>query len=1042
MMDGFPDFSGVLANVTVATEPQPEPIIRVTVEEGRAATAAAVAHFYRQFREYDARREQAEAAAKAELAKEAESEFGPEVGEWRRLLGEARAAAAEARRLAAVVPATNDSRWRGAAARDEAKAARGRASEASCAAEESKAGFRKAQADIRGKAKAAGRKAAGPHPVHGIRVDVGTGKSKANLDAIVPLVGDLRAAKDKRAIAVAIPAHTLGDQQAERLAKTANAAGISAGVWRSRKAPDPGHPDYLDASIAKENKTRMCHDIDAVMDAEEALADVQTAVCRNPKTGNQCAHFDECPFQRQKAAKHDVWFFAHELLFSGKPAEIGDVAAVVVDESAWQDSLFGVERQTLLLLSTLTDEDTTIPDEPLDTEQLRSTRGALAEALEAMEAPEDSAPRLPVLKAAVLGAGIDAAAAQSAYALEWKRKRDAEIHPGMPRSERKEAVKAVVHNKIIQSLGRVWKAVAHLVDDNGPDRSGWLSIGMSKREEGTAAAVYIKGRREVDESWHVPTLLMDATMQPDIVRLLWPTMELTADVRVQTPHQHIAQVVDRSYALSQLRRDSGFRDVHAILCRQARQYAPRTVLAVVQIEIEKRLLEVGNLPENLKLAHHNNIAGRDEWGDVASLVVVGRTEPSPRAAEWQAEAITGSAIDPLPGYYEKAMAWREMADGTFQPAEATRHPDPTAEAVRWHIAVGELVQIIGRPRGVNRTADNRVDVLILTDVPLPVPVERLISAENVEASPDDLMMSAGGFCLNGPVEAADAFQGLWGKKDKDGEKATATRKAAQAAFSAWQARGCYKIAFLASNANRVTYYDQTPEGEKCSNLRTVGFQAEGKGREPTLVCYDPEMVPDLEALLAERVGPLAWCVQKPQPKAKVAKEAQMRDAGLLPLNGRHAYHLYPGMFTSESAGSVHVARASIGALLEQPTSQSLRYSVTYKLASRGAGDCGARCTWWRFLELRREMKSALGPIAAFGVTVHPDLEYDTMPTGENRFLEYQQHFASRIAENDDDTPPSPEDAALTKAVRDFEDAVRTIVGQWRAAPHLRQPTTR
>jgi putative DNA primase/helicase len=222
-----------------------------------------------------------------------------------------------------------------------------------------------------------------------------------------------------------------------------------------------------------------------------------------------------------------------------------------------------------------------------------------------------------------------------------------------------------------------------------------------KQADGTAPAIHIKGRKDVHESWHVPTLLMDATMQPDIVRLFWPTMELTADIRVLTPHQHIAQVCDRSYALSQLRRDSGFRDVHGILCRHARQYAPRSVLAVVQVEIEEKLLEVGNLPANLKMAHHNNIAGRDEWGDVASLVVVGRTEPSPRAAEWQAEAITGIAIDPLPGYYEKAPAWREMADGTFHPAEATRHPDPIAEAVRWHIAVGELIQILGRPRGVN-----------------------------------------------------------------------------------------------------------------------------------------------------------------------------------------------------------------------------------------------------------------------------------------------------------------------------------------------------
>ena len=46
-------------------------------------------------------------------------------------------------------------------------------------------------------------------------------------------------------------------------------------------------------------------------------------------------------------------------------------------------------------------------------------------------------------------------------------------------------------------------------------------------------------------------------------------------------------------------------------------------------------------------------------------------------------------------------------------------------AFRRRITVLELQQIIGRGRGLWRTADNPLHVLVLTDVPLDMPVEEL-----------------------------------------------------------------------------------------------------------------------------------------------------------------------------------------------------------------------------------------------------------------------------------------------------------------------------
>ena len=53
------------------------------------------------------------------------------------------------------------------------------------------------------------------------------------------------------------------------------------------------------------------------------------------------------------------------------------------------------------------------------------------------------------------------------------------------------------------------------------------------------------------------------------------------------------------------------------------------------------------------------------------------------------------------------------------------HADPTAEAIRWSICEAELIQAMGRGRGVNRTAENPLQIDLLTDVVLPVTVDEL-----------------------------------------------------------------------------------------------------------------------------------------------------------------------------------------------------------------------------------------------------------------------------------------------------------------------------
>ena len=72
---------------------------------------------------------------------------------------------------------------------------------------------------------------------------------------------------------------------------------------------------------------------------------------------------------------------------------------------------------------------------------------------------------------------------------------------------------------------------------------------------------------------------------------------------------------------------------------------------------------------------------------------------------------------------------------------------------------------------VNRTAANPLDVLVLTDLALPVPLNGTLDAAKLEPNVADRMLAAGGIVVENPTDAAAAYPELW-----------ATRAAAKSAL--------------------------------------------------------------------------------------------------------------------------------------------------------------------------------------------------------------------------------------------------------------------
>ena len=790
-------------------------------------------------------------------------------------------------------------------------------------------------------------------PVHAIRVDTGLGKSHAARRAVALRLQQMRAAGDLHTVAFAVPTHALGAEQIALFNALPEAAGLRAAVWRGREASDPEQPAQA-----------MCRDLAAVDDARAAMADVQTAVCRRVVDGKaiECPHFSACGYQRQRGAKADLWFIPHELLFSAKPAAVGDPALVVIDESVWQAGL--IEARDIALGAL--EQDDAVAGDALASERLRFLRHRLLDAIRGL-------PDGPVPWSTIDAADITPATAGEAEMLEWRRRVDPAIYPGMPAAARKEAARAAVANKTIRRLVRLWDALKALTRPDGPAASGWAALATAETKEGPVRVIRLKGRRELGKGWAgLPTLVLDATLDPVLLRPYWPAVELTADVRAEAPHQRIRQVIDRTYSKAYLDQGGALRDVHAIICREARRYAPGRVLVVAQQAIKEALPGIGPLPVNAELAHHNAVSGRDEWGagpdraGVAALIAVGRTAPSPAAVEQIAEALTGAAIDRLPGWYPKADTTREMASGAMEAAEADRHPHPVAEAVRWQIAEGELVQIIGRGRGVNRTEANPIDVLAMVNAPLPMPVNEALSASGLAPGPDDLMLAAGGVALANPTDAAAAYPALWTNREAAKKAFERISKEIQMGTKSGQMGTFPNKELLIRECPQLAGKCPHLEASGCGSVCRVEYQLAEARRSRSVAWHDPALVPDLAAWLADRLGPLAWCGIPPERVARLNVVETMAARGLILSSASHAAVMYPDLFPNPEAAKKAIGRVLAGRRVSDlDCAARLTCRVRYRVAGARLSPAEALAAPDRLATLRSDLEAALGPLAAF-----------------------------------------------------------------------------
>jgi putative DNA primase/helicase len=254
-----------------------------------------------------------------------------------------------------------------------------------------------------------------------------------------------------------------------------------------------------------------------------------------------------------------------------------------------------------------------------------------------------------------------------------------------------------------------------------------------------------------------------------VLRVMFPDIEIIGDVSADFPEcVKVRQYLGSPSSANKLIHNASkkperhLEEIRRHILRRWIETGRQSTLVICQQKVERWLKD--KLPAVIAIAHFNAISGLDAFKDVRLLVIVGRTIPNPNKVEAIAATLSGgmpkSAEADANGFhwYDRVKRVIRLRDGTGRATYGDQHPDELCESIRWLICEAELIQAIGRGRGINRNPDAPLDIDLLFNEALPIVVDQVLAWEDASAL---IETALDGVMLTSPIDLMRIWPAMW-----------------------------------------------------------------------------------------------------------------------------------------------------------------------------------------------------------------------------------------------------------------------------------------
>lgn len=702
------------------------------------------------------------------------------------------------------------------------------------------------------------------HPTLAVQCIPGLGKSHEFRSAAAQTIRRFRASGDNNGtVVIFVPTHQLAAEQVEKF--KVEHPDIRAKRFLGISREDPHYPGR-----------QMCHRAGVVADLCEdgvALRDL----CANPGKGIYCPHHVEvsdapCGYSVQAQQKADVWILPHQKLFAPAPDCVGEPRLVAIDESFWQASLQGFDVPYRLSLQTLALARDT--QNSLGREQSLQPKSELV--YRAIVAQGDGFVDCGMVKEA-LGEQAEQECAD-AYRLYLDHPGRLEIRPDMGHEALQEVLGRLKSSAVMRQA-RFWDSLRLGIERGGV--TPFIEKRTEETKEGVTTWLYLYGRKEIHPDWAEPTVILDAALPEQITRTFYPTAQIQR-FECPMPHARVVQVRDKTLSKAMMlpteqtgkrKRTERQNNVKRMLslCRVLVSRYPRrievggkpiAVLLITYKALEQQLVEAG-LPEGVATLHYGATSGLDTYGQVPCIVTAGRLEVPLREAEHIASVLKGHMLERVSdvegAWYPKTLSAIETRDSLIE-VPTTRHPESLVEEVRWSVNEGQLIQAIGRGRGVRRTPDNPLDLFVLTNVPLPLVVDEVLRWDEIVPTAVEEVLAEHGVAPLSYGEMVRTMPDVWSTKRVARYAVQKFQQRYPEAATASPESGCqnaYKYVSIGERARRLVRAAPASQKRLFDTLVLVEYTREAKGAKPCrAVIRNGHGEANGQAALERLVGPL------------------------------------------------------------------------------------------------------------------------------------------------------------------------------------------